>query len=434
MINFLAQYNSSVVADGVTIDMSVCSGAPTYRASGFIYGLAEDGNQPSADLLADIKIKFLRAGGAQLDAPDGGYVNRKYRRRWNSVLAYYQKAKAAGATLIILIHDLWGADAVCHVPFWPGDNGDWTEFDNFMNRIISDARAAGMTGPDVRWDLWNEPDLSVFWGRSRQQWLDTFKHAYQMLRAAIPGAIIEGPSTASQPNPGNAIFSDFLDFAKANRVIPDIISWHELTGTCDPVIDTNHLKLMLSARDITVSGFDANEYGNSDEQNPGASAWFIARLERANGGIDGLRANWGMHSGLYAGMGDLVNAGWQPAGQYWVYKCYADMTGIRTQVSPGWQVDALAFQDSGAGTMQILLGNRGGTTGTVSVQINHIPAWLVDHYGQVKIRLKCIADGSTYVTGPVIVKDLILTVVDNTIDFSIDWTNARDAYCLTLTP
>ena len=45
-------------------------------------------------------------------------------------------------------------------------------------------------------------------------------------------------------------------------------------------------------------------------------------------------------------MGDLVAANWQPNSQYWVYKRYADQTGLRTSVTAGTQVDAVAYQDA----------------------------------------------------------------------------------------
>ena len=57
---------------------------------------------------------------------------------------------------------------MCTVPSWPGDNGNWTAYTNFINQIISDVKANGMTGSDVRWDMWNEPNVG-FWCRSQAQ-------------------------------------------------------------------------------------------------------------------------------------------------------------------------------------------------------------------------------------------------------------------------
>src|SRR5579884_2517201 len=75
--------------DSVTVDMASAQGAPTYRASGFIYGIAQDGSQPPNATLSDIKIQALRVGGAQIGCPNGGYVNGQYTARWSAVKAYY---------------------------------------------------------------------------------------------------------------------------------------------------------------------------------------------------------------------------------------------------------------------------------------------------------------------------------------------------------
>ena len=88
-----------------------------------------------------------------------------------------------------------------------------------MTQLISDAQAAGMTGPDVRWDLQNEPDVGLFWNAPQSQWLEMWKRGYQMVRAAIPNALMEGPSNAS--GVGGQLFNAFLDYVKANNVVPD---------------------------------------------------------------------------------------------------------------------------------------------------------------------------------------------------------------------
>jgi hypothetical protein len=108
-----------------------------------------------------------------------------------------------------------------------------------------------------------------------------------------------------------------------------------------------------------VKGFDANEYGATGEQNPGHSAWFLARFDRA--GMRGLRGNWSDPQ-FFSNMGDLVAANWMPNRQYWVYKRYADQTGLRTSVTAGTQVDAVAYQDACAAKSIIVVGNKGGTT------------------------------------------------------------------------
>ena len=196
-----------------------------------------------------------------------------------------------------------------------------------------------MTGPDVQWDLWNEPDLLtpvIFWGRDQAQYLEMWKRAYHQIREAIPGAVIVGPSTAGQPSPAWEWFLQYLDFIKANQVIPNYLSWHQLVPSSDPQTSKEDMDEMLSKRGISVQGYKVNGSGsNPSEQQAGPSAWYLGRFER--NGIDALRANWGMGGGLYKGMGDLVTDENQPTPAWWVYERYAQMTGMMIKVIPGSQ-------------------------------------------------------------------------------------------------
>ncbi len=414
--------------DSITLDMAVASGAPSYRASGFIYGISQDGSQPPDATLTDIKVKHLRSGGAQIGCPNGGYVNGQYAARWNAVKAYHARAKAIGATFLLLVHDVWGADAVCKVPRWPGGGGDWTEYAAFLTQLINDAKANGMTGPDVRWELWNEPDYSGFWGGTQAQWLEMWKRGYQQIRAALPDAVMEGPSLASGVG---SWFNAFLDYVKTNNVVPDYVGWHEAGGGGDPVSDAKAARSALSNRGIGVANLDISEYGSSGEQNPGHSAWFIARLERA--GVEGLRSNWGGGSGLYSTLGGLVTSSWQPNGQWWIYKRYADQTGMSTAVTAGSQVDAVAYQDPDAAKAIVVVGNRGGTTGAVNVVVKNVPPWL-QNASTTKVLVERMPNGTAAVTAPTVVSSANTTVTCNAFTVTIDWATAADGYVVTLTP
>ena len=412
--------------DAVTVDLGALAGAPTYRASGFIYGISQDGSQPPNAMLTDIKVSHLRCGGAQIGCPKGGYVNGQYAARWNAVKAYYAKAKAIGATLLVLVHDIWGADGACSVPNYPGDGGDWTAYTTFINQLITDFKANGMTGKDVRWELWNEPDYSGFWKGTQAQWLEMWKRGFQQVRAALPDAIIEGPSTAGGVG---GWFTAFLDYVKTNNVVPDYIGWHEAGGG-DPVNDGKSAKSALASRSLTVSNLDVSEYGSTSDQTAGHSAWYLARFERA--GVDGLRSNWGGGNGLYATMGGMVTNSWQPTGQWWIYKRYADQTGLQATVTAGTQADAVAYLDSGARKAIIVVGNKGSVTGTVSVKINNIPANL-QTAGAVQALIENMPNGTAALSAPTVVSKNTMTVTENALTVSLSWTKAADGYAITLT-
>jgi hypothetical protein len=401
--------------------MALGQGAPQYHGSGFIYGISEDGTQPPTALLSGIKVRAFRAGRGVT----GNCGQTAWDTHWKVIKAYYSRAKELGVPLEILVSD----DYQYSCPL-PGAGGDWTTFTTFMSQLIDNVKANGMTGPDVRWELWNEADYSGFWSGTQAQWLDTWKHAYQQIRAAIPGAIIEGPSLST--GAGGSWMNAFLDYVKTNNVVPDYVSWHDAGGGGDPVNDQATISRAISSRSITgVKGFDLNEYGSTGEQNPGHSAWFLARFDRA--GIDGLRSNWAGGSTFFSNMGDLVTTNWQPNSQYWIYKRYADQTGSRISVTAGTQVDAVAYQDACAGKSIIVVGNKGGVTGTVNVVIKNIPAWLQTG-GSTKVLLEKMPTGTAALSAPAVVTNAAAAVTCNAMTVAIDWATAADGYVVTLSP
>jgi hypothetical protein len=414
----------------VTVDFAVSGGAPEHLASGTLYGLSPDGTQPPDEFYTEIGWNYERAGGAQLNG--GGYASsvEEYETRWDSTLAQYQRTEALGGTFVLLPHDLWGADGTTDQPF-PGDNGDWSTFDAFVDRLISDVQANDMT---VQWDLWNEPDYETFWPRSQEQYLEMWTRFYTAVREAFPDQLIVGPSTARSPSADDDWWNPFLAHVSEGGVAPDIYSWHNLPG--DPDASKNEMNGLLDAYGLsTDQRYQINEYGAPDQQNPGFGAWYIARLERAS--VYGLRANWAMGGDLHddqAGLLTREGDSYAPLGEWHAYRYYGSQSGNIVNVVPGTNVDAFATKDNDAGNAQILLGSA-GNTGTVTVNLTGLDTTAVAGDGTVRAVLERIPyDEGAAVEGPVPVSDEVLTVTDSGASVAVPWTDARDAYTLTLLP
>lgn len=104
------------------------------------------------------------------------------KNRFESALSNYRTAREHGANFIFLIHDLWGADGTQNssAPY-PGDSGDWTSWDNYLDHVFHDMKKNHMTEAMIV-DIWNEPDLSVFWARSQDQYLRMWGRTYYKFR------------------------------------------------------------------------------------------------------------------------------------------------------------------------------------------------------------------------------------------------------------
>jgi len=96
----------------------------------------------------------------------------------------YRTTRDHNGNFIFLIHDLWGADGSQNstAPF-PGDDGDWSSWDDYLTHVIKDMRQNKMVD-NVIIDIWNEPDLiyqgkAIFWGRTQEQYLQMVSHGYR---------------------------------------------------------------------------------------------------------------------------------------------------------------------------------------------------------------------------------------------------------------
>ncbi|WP_416979725.1 RICIN domain-containing protein [Streptomyces sp. T028] len=424
---------SQAADTSVTVDFATAGGAPTYHASGMIYGMTPNGSLPQDHFFKDIKWHLMRAGGAQLNS--GGYATSlaDYQTRWASTLAQYKRTAALGGTFVLLPHDLWGADGTTNQG-WPGDNGDWTKFDAFVTQLVNDVRANNMT---VQWDLWNEPDLEggVFWGASQAQYLQMWSRFHARVRAAFPNQLIVGPSTAHQPNSSNAWWTTYLNHVKANNVAPDIYSWHDEPG--DPATDVGRANSTLAAAGlVNTRPYQINEYATLSMQSPGGGAWFIGRLERA--GADGMRGNWASGTGLHDNEANLLtknSAGqYLPLGEWFMYRYYGSQTGNIVNLVPGTGTDGLATKDNTAKNARILLGSS-GNTGTVTVNLTGLNTTSVVESGKLRAVVQRVPyNNGAAVTGPETISDTTLTVSNNAASVSLPWSNAKDGYTVTLLP
>jgi hypothetical protein len=415
--------------ESIAVNFSVAGGSPTYRASGWIYGMTENASAPADHFYRDVRFRYMRAGGAQLDSP-GGWVSGRYDRRWNATRAQLLRTRSLGGEFILLVHDLWGADGY-PISRFPGDNGNWTDYDNFLTRLINDVRA---TGAPVQWDLWNEPNITLFWNRPQSQYFELWRRTYQRVRAAFPNQLIVGPSHAGVPSTSPGWWTQYFDFVRANNVIPDIISWHALPS--DPVANVAAANASLGARGIPhPRPYQINEYAASNEQNPGDGSWYIARLERA--GADGLRANWAGGGNLHNDLGNLLvrnSAGQhQPKGEWWVYQFYGSQTGQISSVTPSRSYDAFATKASGIA--KILVGG-GGTTGNIAVNLQRLDTTSgIVQNNQVRVIVQRIPyNGGGAVQGPVTIQNSVVTLSGNGTTVNLPHTNADETFTITLQP
>lgn len=395
--------------------------------------------------LEDLKINYISAGGAQ--SPTSGWAASRsaYDARFQTVVQDWKRIRAVNGVFIIKTSDLWGADATQPSNFpMPGDNGDWSSYDAFVQQIISDIRANGMNLDYVtQIELWNEPDLgTVFWSRSQDQYLQMYVRGTRAFRAAFGSGSgqylpLVGPSTSSRPNPSNTWIQNWLSYLQNNKdAQPDVYNWHlEENNTNDPVYSTQYLRSQLPNYGLSAGiGFQNNEYGTRDQQRPGYSAWHHARYEKVK--YNGLRGNWASGSALRDNLADLLlknsDGSYSYTGEAQEWKIYGSLTGNPCTVTAGSALDSYGISQSSNKKASALVGNN-GFTGTANVVFSKISS-LASGITRVRAVVERIPyNNGAAVSGTTQVSSTLVNVSNNGVSVPINWTNKDDAYLVTIT-
>lgn len=369
------------------VDLSSQQGAPQHLASGFIYGIPDTYNQIPGHFYTDIGFRYGRAGGAQEGAPNRGWIwgFSNYQGRFNSALINYKTCREYGADFIILPHDIWGTDQANSTTVWPGDNGDWTDYENFIHQLMSDLKANDALEGLV-WDIWNEPEGKGFWARSMQQWIELYVLTHKLIRGDqdFDNVLISGPTLSSAPYPTSVWWTNWMEQVKENETIPDQYAYHLEANPGSTVYDLQNtypsLNSMLASYGLPQRQQNINEYASSKEQIPAGAAWWIARLERYN--VFGLRGNWRSGTTLHDLFANLLTKSdpfnytatdYEPAPEYTVYQYYYNnMTGVRVKTtgSTDLQFDVYATAQSN-GKVRILSGTQ-VANGTWSINVGNL--------------------------------------------------------------
>jgi xylan 1,4-beta-xylosidase len=297
-----------------TIDFSV--NAPQKNMSGFLHGLGR--NTPSDALILPLKPALWRISSKD---------NHTYTR-----------ALQVGAQVEIVISDAYGYP----LNHWYGHGApwenNWTHWEAYVRQLARQYR-----GQPVYWDIWNEPDTrewnrAQFWNGTQQQYFETYKRAYLILREELGStAMIGGPSYANYTQPDLAAF---LSYCNQHNLEVNFLSWHELMQAdfAIPAVAqhiTDMRQLASTYPKLRMQKILINEsVGPKTTYFPGDILGFLYYMEK--GGADGAnRACWndskGRNNCFNQSLDGLIDTETNlPRAAWWAYKTYAD--GIASRV------------------------------------------------------------------------------------------------------
>jgi len=299
----------------LVVDLSTNTGALRYGATGFLYGLGNDGI-PNDTMLAALKPQV-----AAQKAPDG-----LQHPNGDALQVAPEFKRTGGRDIQIYMQDVYAQ--------WPYENLGLADYlakvDTMVRKVVADPyRTSYVYVP------FNEPN-GIWYSGNLAGLEDAWRQVYQKIRSIDATARIAGPNYSGY---NSADYRAFMTYAKNNNVLPDVTTWHELgndffTSWYTHYNDYRSIEssLGISARPITI-----NEYGRSsgDLGVPGNLVQFVARFE--NSKVDGCLAYWTSAGAL----NDLVTHNNQATGGWWLYKWYGELTGHTVTVTPPTQNGSL---------------------------------------------------------------------------------------------
>ena len=349
-------------------------------------------------------------------------------------------------------------------PYWPGDNGNYTTWQNIITTLVNSATAGNFTV--WSYPTWNEPDIEWTGTSSAGQVLNTagfyqaHKVAYQTLKGINSSIRVQAPEASGF----NATWiENFLTFCKANACLPDVLTWHTYNRQSDmttPNIVTQAQTLVtwMQANGITpmpmaVTEYDGGNWAGSTSNpynegyNTGNTFMYIMYLENSVplGMVAGVRADWfagfSGNPGYKSALSDLADTRSSPqfvlpTGSWWLYNAYRDQTGQVVSSSSTVTPDIGSFvtQDSALKRSILLVANQNQTTAhpvTVTLSNLNSASYLVNG-GKIHVRIDLIPNG-TGITALTPVSEADYTVTNNFVVLSPPSLAAQNAYKITIT-
>jgi len=422
----------------LSVNLASTTGPARGVGEGFLYGISQDGTQPADQYLRPLHVNAFRGGGWF----SGGWIKDGYqdgpatRADIASIIAQAKRLEQPPGNHVqyqVLVSDLYGANAGQPAnTMYPCTSGDCSNWISFIDSSVSALQASGLK---FAYDIWNEPELSIFWkpGVNTPQYFQMWDTAYREIRRIAPHATIVGPSFAFTPQRNPAEWQTWLAHVKAAGTVPDMITNHDEGDVDDPVAVSQAIGSDLAAAGLPHIPLSANEYQPADRQTAGVTAWYEARFAQS-GYTNAMRGNWQccMIPNL-TGVLTHTGSGWAPTGNWWSMRAYADLTGSLVSTSGEVGTTAIsAAEDPSRQRAVAIIGDSSGYTGDASVTFTGLSTvpWLV-HHGNVHVTVYRIPDQSPLYS-PQVAFDQTMSAAGDSVTVPFTFQASHDAFAVYL--
>ena len=334
----------------VRFDAESLTGEVTNGASGYLYGIAEDG-VPSHNMVESLDVSSVSAktqGGLQHPIGEVGDVAPSLLRTGHCdyIVVYLQD-----------MFSTWYYEDANITEMKKNGTYDWKEFLTgtyfpLVEKSINEMKDTGYAEKLV-YCSFNECDNGVWFGewvkdgengwhdwneQGRKNFYEAWKMTYDYVRKLDPDAVIGGPGYYEYSSWKT---DEFLKFTSENNCNPDVIIYHELGDRSIYDWEANVKDLYSIEEKYSVSTDTPviiTEYGRmQDNGNPCTMLKYIVRTENTK--VYSNQAYWLFADNLCSTCADYNT----PNSAWWVYRWYTSMQG-QTMAS---EIDDILHSDLG---------------------------------------------------------------------------------------
>lgn len=408
---------NAATVDVIGVDFSKTDGAVKGGASGMLYGLSDDG-VPTDPIIAGASPKNVTQKaphGAQHPNGDPLQVEDSFFGN-------------GGQYLMTNIQDYY--------PDWAYNGGkrpsDFSTYLDIVRKVVKSVVDESDHPEKYVFTPFNEPDGGNWygdWGSMKDTYLQDWKAVYQAIKEVYPDAKIAGNGdTRWQPDRTR----DFLTYAKANDVLPDMFTWHELGRSSlrdfrQHLTDYRKIEtdLGIAARPVNITEYAMRR----DMSVPGNLVQWLAMFEDEK--VDAQTAYW-----TYAGnLNDNMAKNNSANGAWWLLKWYGDLSGQTVSVTP----PALNAPDTLQGIGAVDTAKKqatvlfGGTNNATRLDLSGLDPAVFGNTVDVQVReAEWSGQEGEAQAPPVVVTKRV--AVGGTIQIEVPSSNRLDAWEAVITP
>ncbi len=445
----------------VSFDAASLTGNVTTGASGYLYGVAEDG-VPSYNMVESLDVSSAStktAGGLQHPIGDASHVAGELTSSGSCdyIVVYLQD-----------MYSTWYYDTDNITEMKKAGTYDWREYiENTFFPLIEETVteiAASDYSEKIVYCPYNECDNAVWFGNwvedsenedggyssFEEEGRANFYEAWQLtcdyIRSLDENALIGGPGYYEY---SAEKIEDFLKFTSENSCNPDVMIYHELSGRSIYNWQFNVAELKEIEESVGMAAdtpIIVTEYGvMEDNGNPNTMLKYITQIEYSK--VYANQAYWLLANNLCNTAADYNT----PNSAWWVYRWYADLEGetMASKVSDILHSDlGRAIQEKRAPRYKQFMG-----LGTLSNEKDDIVLLIAgaDYNGNVKVKnideislagkevnieiSRVTFEGlSGQVYAPETVKTYQAECTGSTLKISMDGMDSSSAYRIEITP